>query len=104
MASTLDFVTYVIEQIQGVGVITYRKMFGEYMIYVDDKPTLLVCDNQVYIKRIEALQDDMIHLDTGYPYEGAKLHYCLNPDQKDEMKMMIGKIIPHLKTNVKKVR
>jgi hypothetical protein len=32
MASDLDYVQYVIDQIKTRGTITYRKMFGEYLI------------------------------------------------------------------------
>ena len=37
MASNLDFVEYVCEQIGGAGQITYKKMFGEYGIYCNEK-------------------------------------------------------------------
>ena len=41
MSTSLDFIEYVCEQIAGVGPIRYRKMFGEYMVYVNNKPILL---------------------------------------------------------------
>lgn len=50
MATSVDFINYVCEQIVGVGDIRYRKMFGEYMVYVNYKPILLICDNTVYVK------------------------------------------------------
>ena len=40
MSTSLDFVEYICEQIAGVGQIRYRKMFGEYMVYVNNKPIL----------------------------------------------------------------
>ena len=42
MSSSLDFVNYVCEQLEGVGAIRSRKMFGEYMVYVND-PVWLTC-------------------------------------------------------------
>ena len=47
MATTINFINYVCEQLKGVGVIRYRKMFGEYMVYVNDKPIIIVCDMQI---------------------------------------------------------
>lgn len=47
MATTSDYVEFVYGQIVGAGAVRYKKMFGEYMVYVDDKPILLVCDNTV---------------------------------------------------------
>ena len=35
MATTNEYIEYVCEQIQGVGEIRYQKMFGEYMVYVN---------------------------------------------------------------------
>ena len=37
MASKEEFVTYIANQLEGAGNITYRKMFGEYGMYCDNK-------------------------------------------------------------------
>ena len=50
MATTKDYIEYVCERLHGAGGLRYRKMFGEYMVYVNDKPVLLVCDNTVFVK------------------------------------------------------
>ena len=41
MATTKDYIEYVCERLHGAGGLRYRKMFGEYMVYVNDKPVLL---------------------------------------------------------------
>ncbi|TGE15957.1 TfoX/Sxy family protein [Hymenobacter elongatus] len=48
MASTPEFVEFVVEQFNGSGHVTARKMFGEYTLYWDSKPFALVCDNKLY--------------------------------------------------------
>ncbi|MBF1500506.1 MAG: transcriptional regulator, partial [Prevotella pallens] len=45
MACSLDFIEFVCQQIEVVGAIRYRKMFGEYMIYANEKPVIIACDN-----------------------------------------------------------
>ena len=80
MGTTADFITYVCEQIVGVGEIRYKKMFGEYMVYVNDKPILLVCDNTVFVKILPELDEKMREADKGFPYNGAKEHYVLDID------------------------
>ena len=40
MATTPDFIEYVAGQAAGCGDVRYRKMFGEYMVYINDKPIL----------------------------------------------------------------
>jgi len=53
MASSSEFVDFVIEQIEDVGYITARKMFGEYALYADGKIFALICDNALFIKPTE---------------------------------------------------
>lgn len=50
MGTTKEYVQFVAEQLDNVGGVTYKKMFGEYLVYVNDKPILLVCDNCVMVK------------------------------------------------------
>lgn len=78
MATTQDFVEYVCKQIEGVGSIRYRKMFGEYLIYVDERPTLVVCDGTVYVKTLACVEN--LLTEKGIPHKGAKEHYILDVD------------------------
>lgn len=50
MATSPDYITYVCDQLAGFQPLRYRKMFGEYMVYLSDRPILTVCDNTVYVK------------------------------------------------------
>jgi len=50
MASNQNFVDFIMDQINGVGEITAKKMFGEYGIYLDGKIFGLICDNKLFIK------------------------------------------------------
>lgn len=80
MATNIDYVEYVCDQLHEAGQVRYRKMFGEYMVYIDDKPIVLVCDNTPFIKITEQTEPLMQGASTGYPYQGAKLHYLLDID------------------------
>ena len=59
MATSIEFIEYVCEQVSGIGIVRYRKMFGEYMVYINDKPILLVCDNTVFVKELECIKELM---------------------------------------------
>lgn len=96
MATTKEFIEFVYEQIYGVGEVRYKKMFGEYMMYVNDKPTLLVCDDTVYVKIHESILEKMQEAETGFPYKGAKEYYILDIDDKDFCKEIIRDLEPHL--------
>lgn len=94
MASSLDYIEYVCEQIAGVGAIRYKKMFGEYMVYINDKPILLVCDNTVFVKKLDCIQTHMTDASVGYPYNGAKEHYILDIDNINLSKLIIQILEP----------
>jgi TfoX/Sxy family transcriptional regulator of competence genes len=94
MATTLDYIEYVCEQIYGTGEIRYKKMFGEYMVYVDDKPVLLVCDDTVFVKILPALTSLMATADKGFPYDGAKEHYILDIDNAEFAREAVRVLLP----------
>jgi len=89
MATSLEYVEYVCEQICNVGTIRYRKMFGEYIVYINDKPILLVCDNTVYVKMLDCISKKMKDAAKGFPYEGAKEHYILDIDNSEFSKQIV---------------
>jgi len=94
MATTKEYVEYICEQIEGVGIIRYKKMFGEYMVYVDEKPVLLVCDNTVFVKMLEVVKEKMKNAQTGYPYNGAKEHFILDIENEAFSKEIITDLLP----------
>lgn len=69
MASSKEFVEYVSEQLRDAGIISYRKMFGEYGWYCDGKFLGVICDNQLYVKITPEAEQAFSHPP---PYEGAK--------------------------------
>ncbi len=92
MATSLDFINYVCEQLNGIGNITYKKMFGEYMVYLNDKPVIVVCDNIAFVKKLDIITEMMQNADVGFPYKGAKEHYVLDIDNADFCKSVVTKI------------
>lgn len=83
MATSKGYIEFVCEQLQGINGVTYKKMFGEYMVYVQGKPLLLVCDNTVMIKKLPELAPLMQGAPEDFPYEGAKLHYVLDIENRE---------------------
>ncbi len=94
METTVDFIEYVCDQIRGAGEIRYKKMFGEYMVYINGKPILLVCDNSVYVKKLDCIAHKMQDASTGFPYTGAKEHYVLDIDHGDFSREIVALLEP----------
>ncbi len=89
MPTSEEYIEFVCEQILDVGIIRYKKMFGEYMIYVNNKPVLLVCDSTVYVKKLDCIDELMREADRGFPYKGAKEHYVLDVEDTDFCKEIV---------------
>lgn len=89
MATTNEYIEYVCDQIYGTGEIRYKKMFGEFMVYVNDKPILIVCNNTIFVKKLDCIQEMMTNAETGYPYKGAKEHYILDIDDSEFCKKVV---------------
>lgn len=95
MATHSDYVKYVCDQISSYGTVRNKKMFGEYMVYIDEKPILLVCDNTVFIKQLDYILEFMKNEKKGFPYAGAKEHYILDIENEQ----LLNNVIPILIKN-----
>ena len=86
MASDPGFIEYLCDQLEGVGAIRSRKMFGDYLIYCNDKPVLIICDDRAMVKMLPILEPLLKDHPTGLPYEGTKPHYILDPDDRETLR------------------
>jgi len=50
MASSAEFVAFVVDQVEPAGSVTARKMFGEYALYARERVVALVCDDRLFLK------------------------------------------------------
>ncbi|HOI59362.1 MULTISPECIES: TfoX/Sxy family protein [unclassified Methanoculleus] len=90
MASTPEFVEFVAEQLGDAGVITYRKMFGEYGVYCNGKFFACVCNNQFFVKITEAGKEFMPDGETAPPYEGARPYFLIDElDDREFLKELV---------------
>ena len=83
MASEINFVDFVLEQIKNSGEITAKKMFGEYGIYADGKLFGLICDNKLFIKPTNSGRKFIGNVVEAPPYEGAKPSFLIEDKIED---------------------
>lgn len=109
MATNKEYIEWVCEQVKSAGEIRSRKMFGEYMVYCDNKPVLLVCDNMVFVKELPETKAIFAKYEyepeSGFPYSGAKSHYildCENQELASEMTQSLAAITPFPKPKKRK--
>lgn len=85
MATDASFIDYVCDQ-AGLGPrLTSRKMFGEYVLYVDGKVVAFACDNQVFVKPTPAGRSLLPQAREGKPYPPAKLHLLMVDELEDRL-------------------
>ncbi|MCA0325322.1 MAG: TfoX/Sxy family protein [Proteobacteria bacterium] len=78
---TLDFL---LDQIGPWSGIRTRRMFGEYCLYLDDKPVAFVCNDQLYVKPTAAGEALMQPPVWERFYDKGKPHLLISPDRWDE--------------------
>ena len=83
MASDLNYVEFVVDQMENAGEIRYRKMFGEFTVYCNEKVVALICDNQLFVKPTEAGKSFIGSVVEAPPYPGAKPFFLIEDQVED---------------------
>jgi TfoX/Sxy family transcriptional regulator of competence genes len=106
MATGLGFVQFVVDQLEDAGVITYRKMFGEYALYSDGKVVALLCDNRLFVKPTEAGRAFVGRVTLAPAYPGAKPSFLIEEklEDRDWLSSLIRITAEHLTAPVPKKR
>ena len=72
MASSKEYLDFILEQLSELEDVTYRAMMGEYIIYYRCKIVGGIYDDRFLVKPTKSAVAMMPDADTELPYEGAK--------------------------------
>ena len=72
MASSKEYLQFILEQLSDLEEITYRTMMGEYIIYYREKIVGGIYDDRLLVKPVKSAVDYMPENIYELPYEGAK--------------------------------
>lgn len=72
MASSKEYLEYILEQLSDLDDITYRAMMGEYIIYYRGKIIGGIYDDRFLVKPVKSAMAMMPNASMELPYEGAK--------------------------------
>lgn len=95
MASSKDYLEYILELLREVESVTYKKMMGEYMLYKENILFGGVYDNRFLIKKTKSLENS--GLKEQIPYPSAKPMLLIDSEDPDEIKEWVSLIINDLK-------
>ena len=95
MASTKDYLEYVLELLSDLDNVTYKRMMGEYLLYADGILFGGIYDNRFLIKKTNSLEN--YNLEEEIPYQGAKSMYLIDIENKNEIDEIIYSLLKDLK-------
>lgn len=72
MASSKEFLDFVLEQLSSLTDITWRAMMGEYIIYYRGKIVGGIYDNRLLVKPTESMSKIIPNVKMEIPYPGGK--------------------------------
>ena len=94
MASSKDYLLYVLELLREIDGITYKRMMGEYMLYKDDILFGGIYDNRFLIKKTKSLEGS--EFKEQIPYPNAKAMLLIDSEDSEEIKKLILLVISDL--------
>ena len=78
MASSKEYLNFVLDQLSGLNEITYRAMMGEYILYYRGKIIGGIYDDRLLVKPVMAAKRLMPDAVLEIPYDGAIQSSCNN--------------------------
>ena len=89
MASSKEYLDYILEQLSGIEDITYREMMGEYILYYRGRLFGGIYDDRLLVKPTKSAVAMMPDAVRELPYEGAKEMLLADPDNKEFLKKLV---------------
>ena len=94
MASSKDYLEFVLELLRNMDDITYKKMMGEYILYKGSIIFGGVYDNRFLVKKTESSMK--LNLKEVIPYPTSKGMLLVDSEDPDEIEEMVEAIVKDL--------
>lgn len=103
MASSKEYLDFILEQLAGLEEVSYRAMMGEYILYHRGKIVGGIYDDRFLVKPVKSAKNMMPDADMEVPYEGAKEMLLVdNVDNREFMKSLLEAMYDELPAPKKK--
>ena len=103
MASSKEYLEFVLEQLSLLDEITYRAMMGEYIIYYRGKVIGGIYDDRFLVKQTKSSVKLMLDAELDLPYEGAKEMLLVDEiENKEFLRELFDAMYPELPAPKKK--
>ena len=103
MASSIEYLEFIMEQLSGLGDVSYRAMMGEYIVYYQGKIVGGVYDDRFLVKPTDSARRLMPEAPLELPYEGAKEMLLVdNVDDREFLEDLLNGMVGELSAPKKK--
>ncbi|MGN8714166.1 TfoX/Sxy family protein [Hornefia butyriciproducens] len=103
MASSKDYLEYIMDQLSELDDISYRAMMGEYIIYYRGKVVGGIYDDRFLVKPVKAAVAMMPDADMELPYEGAKEMLLVDDvENREFLRELLDAMYPELPARKKR--
>ncbi len=96
MASSNEYLQYVLDLLRNVSGVAYKKMMGEYILYKDGIIFGGVYDNRFLVKNVKAL--DEFEFTKQIPYHGGKEMLLVDIEDSEEVGKIVDLVVKHQKS------
>lgn len=105
MATSKEYLAFILDQLSEIDGITFRSMMGEYILYHHGKIAAYLCDNRFLVKPVKSAIRMMPDASYEPPYDGAKdMLLVENTDDRDFLKTLFEEMYPELPKPRKKIK
>ena len=103
MASSRQYLDYVLEQLSTLEEISYKEMMGEFIIYYKGKVVGGIYDDRFLVKQIKSSKKLMPDAPLELPYEGAREMFLVEDvDNKEFLNRLFNEMYDELPVPKKK--
>ena len=103
MASSKEYLEFILEQLSGLDEISFRAMMGEYGLYYRGKVFGGIYDDRFLVKPTKSARAMMPDADMELPYEGAKEMILVDDvDNKEFLRELVEAMYEELPARKKK--
>ena len=96
MASTREYLDYILEQLSGLDDVRYRAMMGEYILYYRGKVIGGVYDSRLLLKPTPSARALLPDAPMELPYEGAKAMLLADADDRKLLASVLTAMVDEL--------
>lgn len=88
MASSQSTIDLISSKMSGAGLITFKKMFGEYALYVNGKVIAFICDDSLFLKPTPEAKDFYPDYEEAPAYPESKMYMLISEEKWEDSEFM----------------